>query len=125
VHVGKLRLPVTNNGRKRIGQILTIGGVGLAGVGLGLGVWAWRSYKSNVSHCGTELPDGYHCPDPYYSDSNTAITIGSVGSYVGGAGLVVAGIGAYLWLFGPHDERLAFMPQLDPEHAGIVALGRF
>jgi hypothetical protein len=125
VNVGKLRLPVTNNGRRRIGQILTIGGVGLAATGLGLGLWAWHSYKDNVKHCGAEQPDGYHCQDPYYSDSNTAVTVGSVGSYVGGAGLVVAGIGAYLWFFGPHDERLAFVPQLDPEHAGIVAFGRF
>lgn len=126
VRVDKLRLPVTvNRGRKRVGQILTIGGVGLAATGLGLGIWAWRSYKHNTSFCGAQQSDGYHCADPYYSDANTAVTVGSVGTYVGSAGLVVAGIGAYLWFFGPHDERLAVAPQLDPEHAGIVAFGRF
>ena len=49
----------------------------------------------------------------------------NLGTGIGIAGLAVAGIGGYLWFFGPHEEKLAFVPRLDPQQAGIVALGRF
>jgi hypothetical protein len=127
VMVERLATAMTvSKGRKRIGEILTIGGGAVAVAGVGIGLYAWRNYKNAVKgkNC-TMQGDDYYCSDPAYSDSNQAVTFGSVGTWVGVGGLVVAGVGAYLWFSGPHDERLAFAPQLDPQHAGIVAFGRF
>jgi hypothetical protein len=65
------------------------------------------------------------CPVDRHDRANTDVTLGNVGTAVGIGGLTLAALGSYLWFFGPHDERLTFVPRLDPEHAGIVALGRF
>jgi hypothetical protein len=135
VQVERLKNPVTiNKGRRRIGQILTFGGAGLALTGIGLGILAHSQWKSAVDNCN--LKDGvYYCPDTMpgsttpgngpYTQSNNALVLGNVGTGVFIGGVVVTGIGAYLWFFGPHEEKIAVMPVLDPEHAGIVALGRF
>lgn len=135
VAVEKLKLPVTiNKGRQRIGKVLTFGGAGLVVLGIGLGLVADHQYnkalnatdelgKKRCMQIGGTGP--YYCSDPSYTDSNQALVLGNVGTGVIVGGVVVAGIGAYLWFFGPHEERLSFAPQLDPEHAGIVAFGRF
>jgi tetratricopeptide (TPR) repeat protein len=135
VQVEKLKLPVTiNKGRRRIGKVLTYGGAGLALVGIGLALAADHNYNNALDsvdstgkkRCVQKMGTGpYYCSDPAYTDSNQALVLGNVGTGVIVGGVVVAGIGAYLWFFGPHDEKLAIAPQLDPEHAGIVAFGRF
>jgi hypothetical protein len=127
VAVEKLRLPVTiNKGRRRIGEILTFGGAGLVAIGAGLVIKAKLGYDSDIHSSACKSMGGvYYCSDPQYSDSNNQLVWGNAGTGVIVGGVVVAGIGAYLWFFGPHEEKLAILPQLDPEHAGIVALGRF
>lgn len=124
IAIPALALPVTvKSGRRTFGKVLTFSGAGLGLVGLGLGVYAWRKYNDQFpSHCSKAT----HLCDPTgQAETESARTWGNVGTAVGIGGVVIAGVGAYLWFFGPHDERLAFMPQVDPEHAGIVALGRF
>jgi len=43
---------------------------------------------------------------------------------------VIAGVGAYLWFFGPSasatgEHNVAIVPTLDPTTAGLTAIGRF
>jgi len=125
IRVEPLKQPVTiNKGRRRIGQILTIGGGALAVTGVFLGVYATRDWNDAIKGC-KPFGDSWQCPDKLFQRTNDDFTYGRVGTYIGLGGLVLAGAGAYLWFFGPHEERLTFVPRLDPEHAGIVALGRF
>jgi hypothetical protein len=123
--VPKLRLPVTmtiNKGRKRVGEILAIGGAGLFVAGAGVGIYAvhdwyqaWRGCNHAANACNPSLS----------SRTNNDVTIGDVGTGIMIGGAAVAAVGAYLWFFGPHDERLAFAPRVDAQQAGIVAFGRF
>jgi hypothetical protein len=55
-------------------------------------------------------------------------TLGNVGTMTGVAGLVVTGVGAYLWLRSPHDtsdKELVVVPQLSTDALGVVVAGRF
>jgi tetratricopeptide (TPR) repeat protein len=128
VRVERLKLPVTiNNGRRRVGQILTYGGAGLAVAGLGLALWAqndWHGYFDSGA-CHVDAGHRNVCNSDVLDKTQRDYTLGTVGTGVIIGGVAVAGIGAYLWFFGPHDETLAFVPRLDPEQAGIVAIGRF
>lgn len=128
--VPRLRMPVTiNKGRKRIGQALVIGGAGLFVIGSAVGLYAVHDYNSlidNPAYCNKAT---HQCnndpPKNAYDATNRDVTLGWVGTGVGATGVLVAGFGTYLWLFGPKDEKLAFAPRLDAREAGIVAFGRF
>jgi hypothetical protein len=125
LRVDPLKHAVTiSGGRKRAGQILTIGGGALAVTGVVLGIYANHDWNSQIKNC-KNTPTGWLCPQDAFSATNQDHTLGTVGTAVGFGGLGLAAVGTYLWFFGPHDERLTFVPRLDPEHAGIVALGRF
>jgi hypothetical protein len=129
--VPKLKLPVTvtvNQGRKRIGQILTFSGAGLLAAGVGLGIYAdvnYNSYFGPGKGCESVMGTKRCNAGAPYDNTNRDITIGWVGTGLGAAGIVVAGVGGYLWLFGPKEEKLAFAPRLDGREAGIVAFGRW
>lgn len=127
VRVEPLKHAVTiTSGRRRFGKILTIGGGVLALTGVGLGVYANHDWNNAIQTGHCKNPSGtWQCPGDLFTRTNNDVTYASVGTYVGVGGVALAAVGAYLWLFGPHDEKLAFVPRLDPEQAGIVALGRF
>ncbi len=131
VTVPQLAKPVSS-GRQTVGKVLTFSGAGLVAVGIGVGLYARHKYNSefdgNPPPC--TLPASAHpiCGPAGYAATQSAKTLGWVGTGVGAAGLVTAGIGAFLWFTAPHTESTAhvsFMPQLSPEQAGIVAVGQF
>ena len=127
IAIPKLALPVTvRSGKTTFGKVLTFGGAGVALVGVGIGIEAWRIYGNWVpSHCPT-IGGKPTCDEQGYNRSQHALTLGSVGTYVGVAGVAIAAAGAYLWFSGRHsEEKLAVVPQLAPDQAGIAAVGRF
>ena len=127
ISIPRLGMPVTvRSGRRTFGKWLMISGAGMVVVGIGIGLDAkYRLYDHYVpSHCPT-VNGTPTCDDVGFSRTGTAIDMGWAGTGIGVAGLVVAGIGGYLWYFGPHEDKLAFVPQVDAHQAGIVATGRF
>jgi len=125
IAIPALAPPVTvKSGRRTFGMVVTLSGGALAVTGVVLGVVAWSDYNSQFSgsmpHCMKGLCDQYGQPKV-----ESAMTLGSVGTYVGIGGLVVAGVGSYLWFFGHHDDKLAFVPTVNPEQMGLAAVGHF
>lgn len=127
--IPRLALPVTmtvRSGRKTFGKWLMISGAGMVAIGIGIGLDAkYRLYDHWVpSHCPTV--DGVPTCDAQGTQrTSTALDMGYAATAVSVAGLVVAGIGGYLWYFGPRDSHVAFAPRLDGQQAGIVAFGQF
>ena len=63
-----------------------------------------------------------------YGVTSDARTVGKFGTWIGVAGVALAGAGAYLWFFAPRastERELAVVPTLTPDSAGLSALGRF
>ncbi len=130
VAVPKLGLPVTvNKGRRRIGQILTIGGGAAIVTGITLGLVA-RSHYNDAFHkyctpamAGQSMPT---CDATGQPKIESALQLGDFGTGFGIGGAVLAGVGAYLWFFGPHEEgKVAFGPHYDGHEAGFYAVGSF
>lgn len=131
VSVPRLDYPVTvtSNSRKTVGKILTYSGAGLVATGIGIGVYAFAKY-------GGQVGDGKNCRDTSPPSCNPeglrniddARTFGTFGTIVGISGLAVLGAGAYLWFFGPtsSEERgVVLVPTVEPDVAGVSAIGRF
>jgi tetratricopeptide (TPR) repeat protein len=134
VAIPPLGLPVVNHGRRTLGKVLTFGGAGLLATAVVIGTVADLKYNAlfhdknpatGMTYCQRQMSGPPLCDQDGQPKSETYRTIGNVGTAVGVGGVVVAGVGAYLWFFGPHDERLAFLPRVDPGQAGLVAFGRF
>jgi hypothetical protein len=129
IAVPKLGYPVTvKKGRRTVGMIFTASGVALAGAGVGLGLYARSKYNGQIGpgkNCTDETPP--RCNSEGYRITNDARTFGTFGSIIGVSGLVVAGVGAYLWFFGPHttETGVAIVPDLAPDSAGLSAIGHF
>jgi hypothetical protein len=125
--------------RRTIGKIVTIsGGVALA-TGVILGLVARHNYNAEfeppspttadptpAAHCDrtTKL-----CTSDGQTETERARTLGNVGSVVGGIGIAAVAVGVYLWIRSPtetrDDRRVSLLPQLTPDGAGVVAVGRF
>lgn len=130
IAVPKLDYPVTvKKSRRTVGKILTFSGAGLALTGLGLGIYGWRTYNGQIGpgkSCTDESPP--RCDPEGYRITNDALTFGTFGTFIGVAGVAVAGVGAYLWFFGPSqpaERNIAVVPTVSPESAGLTAVGRF
>ncbi len=55
-----------------------------------------------------------------------AHSLGNAATVVGVASAVAIGVGATLFVLGPHDEHhIALVPQLNPSSAGLAAVGSF
>ena len=132
LEVPRLGTPVSG-GRKSVGKVLTYSGAGVVVAGIAVGLYARHKYNSEFtgradSPCMNPDSDHPMCNPAGYAATQSAKTLGWVGTGVGAAGLVTAGIGAFLWFTAPHTEssaHVSFMPSLSPEQAGIVAVGRF
>jgi hypothetical protein len=128
VEIPKLGTPVSG-GRKSVGKVLTYSGAGVVVAGIAVGFYARHKYNSQFpDHCSNQSSDHPMCDPTGYAATQSAKTLGWVGTGVGAAGLVTAGIGAFLWFTSPQTEsstHVSFMPSLSPEQAGIVAVGRF
>jgi hypothetical protein len=109
---------------------LTLGGVGLAAIGVGsvfgaLTISAWSSAKNACGASGTGncLPSNSATAT---SDRNSAQTEGTISTiaFIAG-GLLVAG-GATLFFVGGHTpSRVAIVPAVGPEAAGLECMGAF
>lgn len=114
--------------RRRIGQITTIAGAAAIGTGIGLGLYAWHLYDGQYpDHC-TKADGGDHCDADGLRNTDRARSIGTVGTVVGIAGVVAAGVGAYLWLRSPASTEhlpVALVPAIGADQLGVAALGRF
>ena len=116
--------------RRSIGKITTATGIAALGTGIVLGLVAKRRFDAATDGCNRITKDGdkvWQCGSTGYADTRSAHTLGTVGTVVGGVGLVAIGVGAYLWLRAPKDEeqRVSVLPHVGPDGAGIVAVGRF
>ena len=128
VAIPKLGTPVSS-GRQTVGKVLTFSGAGLVAVGIGVGFYARHKYNGQFpDHCSDPSSAHPMCDASGYAATQNAKTLGWVGTGVGAAGLVTAGIGAFLWFTAPHGEttpRVSFLPSVSPDQAGLVAVGQF
>lgn len=122
---------VVSSARRRVGQLTTLAGVVAIGSGLGVGLWANHRYdaqfEGEAPHC-TTTPHGPACDTTGQSATDSARTLGNVGTLVGIAGVVATGVGLYLWLRAPSetsDARVSVVPTVGADGAGLAALGRF
>jgi hypothetical protein len=127
------RSVTVHSSRRRIGQIATIlGGAGIS-AGLGIGLYARHLYHKQFDDgaCKHAEPDDL-CSPQGQTQTERARTLGNVGTVVGVAGVLVAGVGAYLWLRSPgstpgdgSDRKLTVVPEVSPDGVGVIASGRF
>ncbi len=132
IAVPKLGYPVVvKKTKSTIGKVLSIGGVALIGTGVGVGLYARSSYKAEFTSQGGKPPNcqsDYKCNPTGYSNTHSALTLGWVGTGLGAAGIVAAGVGGYLWFFKGKDQterQVSIVPTVDRDGAGVVAVGRF
>lgn len=115
--------------RGRIGQITMIIGGAAIGTGLGLGLYARHLYNKQFDDGRCQHTDtGDLCQASGQSQTERAHTFGNIGTVVGVAGVLAAGVGAYLWIRSPSDtsdKNLIVMPQVSPAGLGVAAVGRF
>lgn len=120
---------VTSSSRKTVGKILTYSGAGLVATGIGLGVFGYSKYSGQIGagkNCSDTNPP--MCNPEGYRVTNDARTFGTFGTFIGVSGLAVLGAGAYLWFFSPtnsEERQMAIVPTLEPDSAGLSAIGRF
>lgn len=128
VAIPRLATPVSG-GRRSVGKVLTYSGAGVVVAGIAVGLYARHKYNSEFpDHCSDQTSDHPMCDPTGYAATQSAKTLGWVGTGVGAAGLVTVGIGVFLWFTAPHTEsetHVSFAPVVSPEQAGIVAVGRF
>ncbi len=136
VVIPRLARSVTiTSSRRRIGQIITIGGVAAIGTGLGIGLYARNLYQNQFGHAvpGDGLCDRQtkRCESNGLKQTKRAATLGNVGTTVGVVGVAVAAVGVFLWIRSPSmprdasDKKLTVVPQIGTDQLGIAALGRF
>jgi hypothetical protein len=123
---------IVKSSRLRIGQIATIvGGAGI-GTGVGLGLYARHLYRKQFDSmaCTPAEPDDLCTPEGQ-TQTERARTFGNVGTVVSAAGILVAGVGAYLWFRSPKstsndtNKKVAVVPEIRPDGLGVAAVGQF
>lgn len=127
IAIPKLNSPVSG-GRAGVGKVLTFSGAGLVLVGIGVGIYAHSKWNDQFpTHCQNPDDDHPTCDQTGYTNTQNARTLGNVGTGVGAAGIVAAGIGAFLWFTAPKSEtaHVAIVPTVTPEVAGLTAIGSF
>jgi type III secretion system FlhB-like substrate exporter len=128
------RSVTVTSSRSRIGQITAIVGGAAFGTGVGIGVYARHLHHEQFDsgHCTSDPVKGDRCDAEGQTQTERARTIGNVGTVIGVAGLVTAGVGAYLWFRSPRstphdtsDKKLVVIPQVSADGLGVVAAGWF
>jgi hypothetical protein len=126
---------IVTSSRRFLGQVFTGGGGVVTVVGVGLGLYANHLYQQQFGH--QESGDGKCndmnvCEAEGQANTRRARTLGNFGTAVGVAGIVIAGVGAYLWLSSPRESagdqgerQITLVPQLGTDGLGIAAAGRF
>lgn len=116
--------------RRTIGKITTVTGIAALGTGVVLGFVANRRFDSATARCNRITKDAdevWQCDPQGFADTRSAHTLGTVGTVVGGIGLVAIGVGTYLWLRSRkgEEQQVSVLPHVGPDGAGIAAVGRF
>jgi hypothetical protein len=121
--------PSAAGGTKRIAGFV-VGGVGVVAVAVGGGMLGLASSTYHRSNTEIATPGEGTTGQHDYSSAKTDEVVAYV---VGAAGVVALGAAAYLVVsslgHGPPPAsaraRIRFLPEIDPGHAGFVALGVF
>ena len=120
--------------RRSIGKITTATGIAALGTGIVLGLVAKRRFDSATQGANApctqitkDMDTVWQCDPTGYAETRSAHTLGTVGTVVGGIGLLAVGVGTYLWLRSPNGEeqRVSVLPLVGPDGAGIAAVGHF
>jgi hypothetical protein len=129
------RTVVVQPSSKRLwGKILVGSGVALAGIGAGLGFYGrsqyWNQFPSGASdgadvsdathHCFTAMGER-HCDAIGASHVSTARKLEQAGIITGVAGVVAAGVGAYLWITSPAQVTV----EVDRDRATVAVTARW
>lgn len=124
------RSVTVTSSRRRIGQIGTIAGVIVLGVGIGIGVHANGLYQKQFDdQLCNRMTD--QCEPEGQRNIEHALSLGDTGTVVAIAGGVVAVAGLVVWLTAPSSSRaaserkLSVVPRLGAGSLGVTALGRF
>jgi len=114
------------HGSRRIAAY-AVGGAGLVALAVG-GFFGFRAISNQ--HDGETLCKMDPCSRPAIDAYNRAATSARIADFTVGAGLVGAGVAAYLFFSSRGDEtkpasaaasRLHLLPELGPAHAGLTA----
>jgi tetratricopeptide (TPR) repeat protein len=130
VAVPVLGYPVEDKGRGTLGKVIAISGGVATLAGVAIGYYASRKYNDEFTNGDCVMKDAPHpmCSPNGYAKTQSASTLGWVGTTVGVAGVVAIGVGVTLWLTAPRHEQakpLAIVPTVSPEQVGLTAVGRF
>jgi len=129
IAVPELKRPITvKHTRATVAKVLVGGGGGLVLGGLVLGYIAHLhdddAIQKSCYHRQTD--NALICDANGQSAIHSAQLLGNVGTVTGAVGLGMAATGVVLWFTRPADpERLAIVPTLSPQQAGLAAIGRF
>jgi hypothetical protein len=120
--------------QRLIGQIVTITGGAVAGIGVGIGLVARQRFRQEFTNgeCTSDPSLGNRCTTEGLKQTKSARTLGTVGTWIGIGGLAAAAVGGFLWYTSlastsndSGDPKLAVVPQVGADSLGVVALGRF
>ncbi|MDQ3366094.1 MAG: hypothetical protein M3680_11775 [Myxococcota bacterium] len=132
IDVPELAESVTvKSSRRTIGKITTASGLAAVVTSVAIGLYARGVYKDQFGpgKCMEIEGAAAQCPPENQTETERAITLGTVGTVVGIVGVAAVGAGLYLWLRSPKESAvqptLSVVPQLSPESAGVAAIGRF
>lgn len=116
------RLANSVSSRRTIGKLVAAGGGVTLGVGIALGLVARSRYNSVIDECRDQV-----CWGENHAKTESARTIGNVGTVVGIVGIGAIAVGSYLWLRSPRAERatVSVVPQIGTQQAGLFAIGSF
>ena len=130
IEVPELKKSVeVKSSRRTIGIITAASGAAAIIAGQVIGYEANKKYDDafGPGKCSRET---LTCPAEYQSKTDSARTLGTVGTVVTIIGAAGVGAGVVLWLTAPKDsapteKRVTFLPQVTPDSAGFTAIGRF
>jgi hypothetical protein len=128
------RSVTVHSSQRRIGQIAAGVGVGVGGIGVGVGLYALHLYNKQFDdgRCQHTPAAGDLCQPSGQSRTERARFLGNVGTVIGIAGGVLAGLGGFLWYIAPAstasyrgEARLSVVPRVSGDSLGVAAIGRF
>jgi hypothetical protein len=130
--VPELEKSVTvKSSRRTIGIITTASGGALVAAGVVIGLVARSRYNGAFDGAMPDCDKATKiCNPDGHSTTESAITLGWVGTGVGAVGVATVGVGLFLWLTAPKDKELdarqtAIIPTVTHDSAGLSAVGRF